>query len=271
MEGPGAPPLSSRRKLSPRTSLSLDLSKLPPAMPAPPQVTNTVLITNLYNLGLFEAGKQSEIRAMIETTAPVHTWVPLKSFRRILASFATTEQATAVRAAWDGAGIHGERIRVFYGPTLSEAQFNGQQHLALPDAGKLFFISPPPSPPHGWEMRLEDAPNKTVHADDLVKALERLDRHRAGWENADVEMSPIDDEEAAAAGVSSPPGAKRSRSSTLIYHPEEHGSSPNLPVIAVVDLCEEPEEDLGMMNGEKGPRQIMAHTARPPIETTHHG
>lgn len=209
---------------------------------------------------------------MIETTAPVHTWVPLKSFRRILASFATNDQATAVRAAWDGAGIHGQRVRVYYGPCLSEAQFNQQQHLALPDAGKLFFISPPPSPPHSWESRVEDAPNRLVHADDLVEALENLQRHRTGWENADLEMSPVDDKEAVAEGVAAPVSAhrqKRSRSSTLIFHPEEHGSSPNLPAIAVVNLCDEPEENLDMMDTQKGPRNIMGQTTRPPIETMH--
>ncbi|KAJ2903892.1 calcipressin [Zalerion maritima] len=262
--------IPSKRKLSPKTSLHLDLSKLPPAVSPPAQATNTVLITNIQNLSLFEANQQSKIRAMIESTAPVHTWVPLKSFRRILASFATVEQATAVRAAWDRAGIEGERVRVFYGPTISEAQFNGAQHLALPDAGKLFFISPPPSPPHGWEMKLEDAPNKMVHADDLAEALENLHRHNPGWENADLDMSPVDYQEANARGATPlPPRAKRSRSSTLIYHPDEHGNSPNLPAIAVVDLCDEPEEDLDMMTPEKGARSIRAQTARPPIETMH--
>lgn len=258
-----------RKRLSPKTSLTLDLSKLPPVA-QPTQPTNTVLITNLQDASLFEAPKQSAIRSKIEMTAPVHTWVPLKSFRRILASFASADEASAVRRAWDNATIEGERVRVFYGPNLSQAQFNGPQHLALPDAGKLFFISPPPSPPASWEMKLEDAPNKLVHADDLAAVLEKLHRHSNEWElNADIAMTPLDDEEAGvspAAATAAPiqQRGKRSRSSTLIYHPDQHGSSPDLPAIAVMDLTDEPE-DVDMDAGINT-KPIMAHTARPPVE-----
>jgi hypothetical protein len=142
----------------------------------------------------------------------------------------------------------GERVKVYFGnPTSIERK---EEYLNLPDAGKLFFISPPPSPPHGWEMKLEDAPNKQVHADDLAEALAKL-HHRP---NTDLPASPLSDGEEAA-------GRKRSGSSTTIYNPEDHGHSPNLPAIAVEDFTG--EDNFSPIEQE---RPIFAHTSRPPIE-----
>lgn len=129
------------------------------------------------------------------------------------------------------------------------------EHLALPDAGKLFFISPPPSPPHGWEDRLEDAPNKLVHAEDLAEALAKL---RHGGNDEDVVMSPVSD---ARVG-----GRTRSRSSTLIYKPDENGSSPDLPAVVVEDMTDGPAYESPV---EDSPRPIMTHTSRPPVELMH--
>jgi len=154
----------------------------------------------------------------------------------------------------------GERVRVYFGArTNIEAK---DEHLNLPDAGKLFFISPPPSPPHGWEMKLEDAPNKLVHAEDLAEALAKL-HHRP---RTDLPASPISDGEGGDvvrkdSTVGSVDGRTRSRSSTMIYDPAFHGGSPGLPAIEVSDLTG--EEDVSPIEQEK---PIMAHTSRPPVE-----
>lgn len=143
----------------------------------------------------------------------------------------------------------GERVRVYFGAATNiEAK---DEHLNLPDAGKLFFISPPPSPPHGWEMKLEDAPNKQVHAEDLAEALAKL-HHRP---RTDLPASPVSDGEAEVVR------RQRSGSSTTIYHPDDHGCSPNLPAISVEDLTG--ENDFSPIEPEK---PIFAHTSRPPVE-----
>lgn len=261
---PQAPSRASSR--SSRASLSLDLSNLPPLQqPTPP--SNTLLITNLQDLAVFRPDNLQTIKELISKTAPIHTWAPLKSFRRILVSFFSEDAAIAVRSVWDGEAILGERTRVYFGQPTPVHATPRDVHLALPDAGKLFFISPPPSPPHDWEQRLEGAPNKEVHAEDLADALARLHHHSAP-NPADLMMadSPISPVEGKSPGGFST-RTTRSRSSTLIFNPGEHGGSPNLPCVMVDDMTEEEgPEDAGLSPMDIEPRPIMAHTTRPPVE-----
>jgi len=242
-------PESTQSSSRSRTPLSLDLSTLPPLQhPTPP--SNTLLITNLLDLEIFRADNLQTIKDLINSSAPIHSWAPLKSFRRIIVSFFDDDSAIRIRQILDGEAIMGERVKVYFGhPTSIEAK---DEHLNLPDAGKLFFISPPPSPPHGWEMKLEGAPNKQVHAEDLAEALAKL-HHRGP---VAVPASPMSDRE-------SDRRRQRSGSSTMIYHPGDHGDSPNLPAIAVEDFTTEPEH-LSPLEAESKP--IPAHTARPPLE-----
>jgi hypothetical protein len=227
--------------------MSIDLSTIPPLVqPTPP--SNTLLITNLQDPEIFRADNLQTIRDLIDASAPIHSFAPLKSFRRIIVSFFDEDSAIRIRQILDGEAIMGERVRVYFGQhTNIETK---DEHLPLPDAGKLFFISPPPSPPHGWEMKLEDAPNKQVHAEDLAEALAKL-HHKP---RTDLPASPSSDGEREG-------GRARSGSSTTIYNPSEHGLSPNLPAISVEDTTG--ENEISPIEAEK---PILAHTSRPPVE-----
>jgi len=132
------------------------------------------------------------------------------------------------------------------------------EHLNLPDAGKLFFISPPPSPPHGWEMKMEDAPNKQVHAEDLAEALAKLHGRPVPSVGGDMPASPASD---GGFNSSVTVGGRTRSSSTTIYDPAEHGNSPGLPAISVIDTTGEFEPSPIEME-----KPILAHTSRPPVE-----
>ncbi|QGI75486.1 hypothetical protein CEK25_000392 [Fusarium fujikuroi] len=187
-----------------------------PPMTPPTPPSNTLLFTNLTDPAIFLPENLQVIRDLITHSAPIHAFAPLKSFRRIVVSFFDEQAAIAVRQVWDNEAIMGQQCR----------------------------------------MRLEDAPNKLVHAEDLADALAKL-HHRPGPmdEDQDSPVTPPD---------SALPGRTRSRSSTLIYKPEDAAST--MPAVIVDDMTDEPEE----VSPVEQSKPILAHTARPPVELMHH-
>ena len=59
-------------------------------------------------------------------------------------------------------------------------QLTNPDLLRPPQLEKNFLISPPGSPPVGWEQVREDPPNSTPLADDLIAALRRLQVEQDG-------------------------------------------------------------------------------------------
>jgi len=102
-------------------------------------------------------------------------------------------------------------------------------------------------------MKLEDAPNKQVHAEDLAEALAKL-HHRGGTEFQELPASPTSDVDMSRG---------RSGSTTIsLYRPEEHGNSPGLPAVTVEDCGDFVMEGGWDVEG----KPILAHTSRPPVE-----
>lgn len=198
--------------------------------------------------------------------------------QRIIVSFYSEQDCVKVRQEIDGSAFTPSVIcKCYFGePTPVDSE---KKYLERPDAGKLFFISPPPSPPVGWESRKEDPPNKDVHADDLAAKLFQLTGKLDTLESPTEGQTQVTAQELsklktsghrrALSGVSedlSPASATpkmRSRSSTLIYDPKLHGDSPNLPAVMVET---EDDSDVELDSQVKAP---MAHTSRPPVELMH--
>lgn len=151
----------------------------------------------------------------------------------------------------------GDRVRVYFGEQTPVQVVD--QHLHAPQSQKMFFISPPPSPPFGWEMRNEGPPNKEVHADDLAAALAKL-HAKPGPRGDLVGEGGADGSQERRESVGDD-GRTRSGSRSIVYHPEDHGDSPHLPAVMVEDTT----EDEGRY-GQEREVKIMAHTARPPVE-----
>lgn len=101
-------------------------------------------------------------------------------------------------------------------------------------------------------MKLEDAPNKQVHAEDLAEALKKLHAKP----NTDLPATPD------GSGNEREGGLRDRSGSTTIYDPEKLGHSPNLPAISVEDLSAG-EWEVSPVEMEK---PILAHTSRPPVE-----
>ena len=157
----------------------------------------------------------------------------------------------------------GDQMRIYFGEATPLNPTD--KHLHAPKSDKLFFISPPPSPPHGWEIRNEEPPNKAVHAQDLAAALGEL---QARPEASFASDSPIEEVKRSGDGVEREgtrvPNRRRSGSSTIVYHPEDHGDSPHLPAVTVEDTTEEIEAD--NLDEPDSTNKVVTKTARPPVE-----
>lgn len=66
------------------------------------------------------------------------------------------------------------------------------EFLKPPRLEKNFLISPPGSPPVGWEPIVEEPPNSTPLADDLMAALRKLQLQREGHTGIEVLIKPED-------------------------------------------------------------------------------
>jgi len=204
-------------------------------------------------------------------------------------SFHSTDAATRIRQFLDGGAILGRNVRakVYFGEhTLVEDLEEGRKRnlLEAPHAQKLFFISPPPSPPHGWMMRHEEPPNKDVHASDLAEALNRLGTIGSGQAGSfasygsdpdtpvslsDVCMQGTGHEAVRTNTWPTCASRQRSRSSTIIYNPEDHGNSPDLPAVMVEDTTVRVEgfdSEMDISPIEETGKRILTHTLRPPVE-----
>lgn len=262
------PSPATRSRSSSRGSLRLDLSNLPP-LTQPTKPSNTLLITNLQNTETFHPESLQNIRNIIATHANVLTWSPLKSFKRIICTFPTEEEAIAVRQALDGSNIMGDRVRVYFGEHTPVEP--GDQHLHLPDSKKLFFISPPPSPPHGWESKDEEPPNALVLAEDLAEALSKLrSKNRGpgdieGKENTTEAAKTSDGDSLETGEVRTTLGRTRS-GSIMLFEPAKKDET-HMPSISVDDFSDGSEAGGSVPQSpiSDAPKAVF-HTPRPPVE-----
>jgi len=147
--------------------------------------------------------------------------------------------------------------RIYFGEPTPLTVDEERRYLSAPKLGKVWFISPPPSPPVGWEGgREEGAPNKEVWARDLAEMLGKLGGGGAGYVDGEGEGEKEGGEGKA---------RRRRGTGTVVYEPGMHGAEEGLPAV-VVDDTGAGEDEAGEDGDEEGGGRMMTHTARPPVE-----
>lgn len=116
----------------------------------------------------------ASVRRFLESEHSLHIvhWAELKSFGRVLIVFPSAPIASTARDLLHSVGtLFGKSIRAAFTHPTPLYNECGQQYLELPSPGRLFFISPPPSPPAGWVSTMEEEPNTETFHTDLHEAL----------------------------------------------------------------------------------------------------
>ncbi|TFY81601.1 hypothetical protein EWM64_g2411 [Hericium alpestre] len=151
---------------------------------ASPQRTNTLVITSIP-APFFHPLVMQALREHFEHFGPIHTWAPIRAFARVILVYYNEDAAEEAKIRCDGLVVDATIetaefvLRVFRGePTPIDQQppkdGPDPHYLRPPAIEKNFLISPPGSPPVGWEPMKEEPPNVTPLADDLIAALRKL-------------------------------------------------------------------------------------------------
>jgi hypothetical protein len=120
------------------------------------------------------------------TYGEIHQWVSLeKSFARIMIVYKREEDAELAKSrCGDRLVLEATHdtprtiLGVYRSVKINLSNDSSDDHYLRPPAiEKNFLISPPGSPPVGWEPVKEDPPNPTPLADDLIAALRKLQVH----------------------------------------------------------------------------------------------
>ncbi|KAJ7144940.1 Calcipressin [Mycena crocata] len=170
-------------------AVSYFISLPTPASPTSPndiQRTNTLAVTSLPK-EFFQPLLLDVLRKHFATFGQINRWVPLPGFGRIIVVYTLEDDAETAKIHSDPIVLEQTHdrsqitLRVYRAdpnpllPVESDSDLVPEANYLRPPAiEKNFLISPPGSPPVGWEPIKEDPPNATPLADDLIAALRKL-------------------------------------------------------------------------------------------------
>lgn len=150
--------------------------------------TNTLILSSLP-VEFFIPHICSLLLSLLNTYGAMVRWTPLPSVGRAVVVFEDSAGAALAKAGLDrlvlpfeDSDVQGvQRASDADDGTILHAVFGAAtdpavepETLAVPTTDKNFLISPPGSPPVGWEPIREDPPNRDTLAEDLMKALADL-------------------------------------------------------------------------------------------------
>ncbi|KAI5984191.1 Calcipressin [Pisolithus marmoratus] len=150
--------------------------------PSAVQPTNSLIITQVP-LNFFEPIILRALREYFTVYGEIVHWVPISCLSRILLVYNDVESVEQAKANSDPLVIrpaHGAQsiLRVYRAepnpPISPSSPTSDDRLLKPPPLEKNFLISPPGSPPVGWEQIREEPPNSAALAEDLIAALHKL-------------------------------------------------------------------------------------------------
>ncbi|TFK25758.1 calcineurin-binding protein [Coprinopsis marcescibilis] len=178
--------------------MTIHLNQSTRISPPPSEPTNTVAITSLPR-SFFDPLILELLRDHFENHGDINQWVPLPGFGRIIVVYESDHSAEKAKLYSDPIILQATpqheqvQLRVFRAdknPLLPHSleDRNHVHYLQPPKVEKNFLISPPGSPPVGWEQIKEDPPNSTPLAADLMSALKKLKIQEEQQEKSQFEM-----------------------------------------------------------------------------------
>ncbi|KAF9234503.1 Calcipressin [Melanogaster broomeanus] len=147
----------------------------------PTNTTNTLIVTQVPR-SFFQPVILEALRDYFAVYGEINRWAPLSSFCRIIVVYYSEDSAEQAKRCCDPLTIQPtlgpiSTLRVFRAdrsPIITDSSPTDEHFLKPPPVEKNFLISPPGSPPVGWEPVREEPPNTATLAHDLITALQKL-------------------------------------------------------------------------------------------------
>lgn len=134
------------------------------------ELPKSIIVTNV-DLSVFDnLDVKANFEAMFREYEPNATFHYLRSFRRVRVDFEAHLAASSAKLSLDGTPLGNNVIHCYFLQILSPCT-DEDAYLHVPPLEKQFLISPPASPPVGWEQPKEDKP---VVDYDLLSAMASL-------------------------------------------------------------------------------------------------
>lgn len=131
-------------------------------------IAQAVIITNLSPDFFDSSTLKEEFEAAFRGIDSEASFNYLKSFRRARVNFTTLDLTLHARHKFNNTELCGQTIKCYFAQLPRQTS---EDHLLPPKPEKMFLISPPCSPPVGWEQNRESEP---IINFELIQALSRL-------------------------------------------------------------------------------------------------
>ena len=202
--------------------VSVPATPSPPSSPPRSHPTNTLTVTCLPK-SFFDPLILDVLRNHFASYGPLNQWVPLQGFGRIIVVYELEDHAESAKQQCDPIVLSAAHDRwvflILVARLILSRRKNSSQvilrvyradpnplipqgassswipetsYLQPPPVEKNFLISPPGSPPVGWEPIKEDPPNSCPLADDLMAALKRLKTYEEHEPGLELLLDPMD-------------------------------------------------------------------------------
>lgn len=119
---------------------------------------NAIIVTNVPAEVFSDDAQKGNFSTLFTQIEPNCRFDFLRSFRRVRIRFEKPESATAAKLITQHLSFNGAVLKSFFAQRIHLREPSDDGLLKLPPLEKQFLISPPASPPVGWEQSHEMAP-----------------------------------------------------------------------------------------------------------------